>query len=106
MTPARGPFQKAEGTITAEAFNLDPLGQRFPEHRICNTNQHAPQKRIQWSQMSAKLLFSPSFARSIITLATLGKPYHFMGLHRVSTRYCSKRFMKINSPKPQNDLRK
>ena len=39
MTPARGPLQKAEGTITAEAFNLDPLGQRFPEHRVWNTNQ-------------------------------------------------------------------
>lgn len=79
MSPARGPLQKAEGTITAEAFNLDPLGQRFPEHRVWNTNQHAPQKRIQWSQMSAKLLFSPSFARSIITLPTLGKPLSFHG---------------------------
>ena len=32
--------------------------------------------------------------------------YHFMGLHRVFTRYCSKPFVNINSLKPQNDLRR
>ena len=107
MTPKRGLLQKVEGAITAEAFTLDALGPRFSETASGMTSkQQAPQKRIQWPQMSAKLSFFPSFARPNSPLPTPRKPLSSTGPQRARTGCCPQRFTNLNSAKPQNHLGK